>query len=60
MVWSYCLKRGTLRWIGGKKEYLRPWEANFKKGTILEMIMEGGKMSFYINSRPLGVAFVDD
>lgn len=65
MVWSYCLPTGKSRWIGAAghtliNEYVKKWETKYKEGSLLEMTVENGEMSFKMNSRPLGVAFKDD
>lgn len=65
MVWSYCLPTGKTRWIGAAghttlTEYMKKWETKFKKGSILEMVVEKGEMHFILNSRPLGLAFKDE
>ena len=65
MVWSYCLPSGKTRWIGGAghttlAEYMKKWETKYKKGSILEMVVDKGEMHFILNARPLGLAFKDD
>jgi len=65
MVWSYCLPSGKSRWIGAAghttfQEYVKKWETKYKEGSVLEMVIENGCMSFILNSRPLGTCYEDE
>jgi len=38
---------------------VKKWETKYKEGSVLEMIIDKGEMSFILNTCPLGRAFND-